>query len=179
MTTFNQFSREERAEIDALIHEAYTDENGETRTHVEAAEEFDRLLTSAVQAHREWAGMLLDDWRYEGMKKFIGDRYKHSELFTFTRRDRQVTRTVKRGRVKVDDEGVKSWHQEPLPGWTRRDLMAAIRAEEGAIADRQANIAMYRALVDLLDDTGAHTVAEALDMRSITLEQYLSERLAS
>lgn len=176
---FNQFSREERAEIDALIHEAYTDPDGGVRTHADAAAAFDRLLTTAVQAHREWAGMLLDDWRFEGMKKFIAERYKHSELFTFTRRERQVTRTVKRGRVKVDNEGKRSWHQEPLPGWTRRDLLDAIRAEERAIADRQANIAMYRALVDLLDETETDTVAEGLAAIGLTMERFLDERLAS
>lgn len=176
---FNQFSREERAEIDSLIHEAYTDEDGETRTHAEAAQAFDLLIADAVQAHREWAGMLLDEWRHEGMKRFISNRYKHSELFTFIRKERQVTRTVKRGRMQVDDEGRKSWHQEELTIWARDDLLAAIRSEEAAVADRQTNIAMYRALVDLLDETGTFTVADGLTAIGQTMEDFLDERLAS
>lgn len=176
---FSKFSPEERAEIDSLIHEAYTDEAGETRTHAEAAEAFDSLLADAVQAHREWAGMLLDSWRWSGMKSFIADRYKQSEIFDFTRRERQISRTVKRGMQHVADDGSTRWTQEPLPAWTRHTLIAAIRAEAAAIAERQTNIAMYRALVDLLDETGAVTVAEALTTCGQDLSEFLSGRLAS
>lgn len=178
-TTFNQFSNEERAEIDALIHESYTDENGETRSHAEAAEVFDSLIAQAVQAHREWAGVLLDSWRWAGMKSFIAERYKHSDIFEFTRRDRQVSRTVKRGTKRVNDEGESRWVQDPMLSWDRDDLLAAIRQEEAAIADRQVNLAMYRALVELLDETGATTIREALADRGQELADFLNERLAS
>lgn len=176
---FNQFSAEERAEIDALIHQAYTDADGMPRTHAEAADEFDSLLTTAVQSHREWAGILLDHWRFEGMKSFIADRYKHSELFEFTRRDRKVSRTARRGTQRTDESGAEKWVQLQFHDWTVFDLRAAIAREEQAISERQTNIAMYRALVDLIQETGASTVGEALTQRGQTIGEFLDERLAS
>lgn len=179
MKIFSQFSAEERAEIDALIHDSYTDEDGNTRTHAEAADEFDRRLTNAIQAHREWAGMLLDTWRYDGMKRFIADRYKHSEIFEFTRKERRVSRTLRRGRRRVDDNGERTWVQDRFLEFTRADLVEAIKQEAQAIAERKTNLEMYRALVALLDETEASTIAEALTIRGQTLDDFLSERLAS
>lgn len=176
---FQMLSLEERAEVDALIHEAYANPDGTARPHSDAVVEFDRLLMDAMHAHREWPHLLLDEWRHAGMKAFIADRYKHSELFEFTHRKKAVQRTAHRGTRRVDDEGRASWVQEQFVTFTRAQLIAAIADEQRAIADRQTNIAMYRALVDLLDETDAYTVAEALEQRGQTISEFLDERLAS
>lgn len=176
---FNQFTPEVRAEIDSLIHDSYVDENGDVRTHSQAAQEFSKFLSRAESVGREWAVVLQDDWRDEGMKSFIADRYKTSEIFEFIRADRRVSRTMRRGTQRLTDNGAKEWVQDSLLFWTLSQLEAAIADESRAIVDRQTNIAMYRALINLLTETGCPTVNDALDARHTTLSEYLASQLSA
>jgi hypothetical protein len=176
---FNKFTDTERAEIDSLIHDAYVDEDGEIRTHAAAAEEFSKSLNRAESAGREWAALMLDDWRDEGMKAFIAFRYKNSELFEFVRADRPVSRTLRRGTQRITEDGSVQWIQDSLMFWTIVQLEAAIADERRAIEDRQTNIAMYQALIELLTETGCSTVSAALDANKTTLAEYLAGRLSS
>lgn len=175
---FSDLSLEERAEVDAFVHEAYTRPDGSTRTHAEALPLFDHLIMSAVQAQREWPGMLLDDWRYAGMREFIKDRWKHSELFKFEHRGKIRSRTVRRGAQQIDDEGKASWSQPELWDFTADQLRSAIADAARQVGEHQANIALYRDLLGLIETYEAFTVAEALDRAGKTWDEFLAERAA-
>ncbi len=175
---FADLSPEERAEVDALVHDAYVQADGEVRTHTEAADEFATSLTSAVQDHRDWAGILLDDWRDRGMRAFLQDRWKHAEIFGWIHRGKHRSRTERRGTKRVANDGTHTWVQESLLDWTPDQLRAAIRECRNRIAEEQANIAMYEALLELLRETETYRVRDALDLKGKSLEQYLAERAA-
>lgn len=176
---FSDLSPEERAEVDALVHEAYTRPDGSYRNHTEAFAEFDRSISHAGQAHREWAGMLLDEWRYSGMRKFLQDRWTNSEMFKFDHRGRTRTRTVKRGARQVSDEGKVSWYAPPLWEWTADQLRDAIADAARQVAEHQANIALYRDMLGLIEQTEKFTFAEALDAIGKTWDEWLAERKAA
>lgn len=173
---FGDLTREERAEVDALVHEAYTAADGTTRTHAEAMAQFDRLLASAVQARREWTGVLLDDWREAGMRRFLRDRWKHAEVFTFAHRGRVRSRTVRRGAFRPDADGRVRSTQLALWEWSAEDLRSAIADAARQVAEHQANIALYRDMLGLLDSTGAPTVTAALAERGQSWDEWLASR---
>lgn len=173
---FSDLSPEERAEVDALVHEAYTRPDGSIRPHGEAIGVFDRSITSAVQAQREWPGMLLDDWRYAGMRDFLKDRWKHSAMFEFIHRGKARRRTVNRGARQVDDNGKASFTQIPLWDWTADQLREAIADAAHQMAEHQANIALYRDMLSLIEQTETFTFAAALEAVEKTWDQFLDER---
>lgn len=173
---FSDLSPEERAEVDALVHEAYTRADGSIRTHAEAVAEFDRSVAQAGQAQREWAGILLDDWRYAGMRTFLHDRWKNSAMFEFVHRGRARRRTVKRGARQVDDSGKPWYTQIPLWDWTADQLREAIADAARQVAEHQANIALYRDMLNLIEQTEAFTFADALEAVGKTWDQFLDER---
>jgi len=173
---FSDLSPEERAEVDALVHEAYTRPDGSIRTHAEAVVEFDRSIAGAGQAHREWAGLLLDDWRYSGMRDFLKDRWKHSAMFEFIHRGKARRRTVNRGARQIDDNG-KAWYtQIPLWDWTADQLREAIADAARQVAEHQANIALYRDMLALIEQTETFTFAAALEAVEKTWDEFLVER---
>lgn len=176
---FSDLSPEERAEVDALVHEAYTRPDGSIRTHPEAVAEFDRFVAQAGQAQREWAGMLLDDWRYSGMRAFLKDRWTNSAMFEFEHRGRARRRKVKRGARQVSDEGKVSWYAPPLWEWTAEQLRDAIAHAARDVAEHQANIALYRDMIGLIEQTEKFTFAEALDAIGKTWDEWLAERKAA
>ena len=167
---------EERRQVDTAIHDAYIADDGTTRPAAEALEEFEHILNDAVQAHNVWPGVLLDRWRREGMRKFIHQRWKELDgRYSFTHKGRSRERTVKRGRQVRDAEtGRQVWVQDPLYDFTAADLRRAIAEAKGRISEEQANIATWRALLDLLEVTGCATVRAALEKTGQSLEQYLA-----
>jgi hypothetical protein len=173
---FANLSPEERAEVDALIHEAYIDGANGYRSHAAALVEFDRLLAGAVQAQRAWAGLLLDDWREAGMRSFLQDRWKHSALFEFEHHGRRRTRTVNRGVRRPDSVGRLASTQLPLWEWTADDLRAAIADASRQVAEHQANIALYRDMLTLLEQTGAATFSAALTTAGHSWDDWLEAR---
>lgn len=175
---FSQLSPEERVEVDSLVHDAYTDpETGDVLTHTEALERFGAYMSQAEQARRDWTALLRDDWIDAGMRAFLKDRYKHARIFEFHHQGRPKSRTERRGTRRVDDEGNKSWVQQTLIDWTPDQLRAAIRECHSRVAEEQANIAMYQALLELCQETQRYTVRDALEVRGTTLEAYLDEQL--
>lgn len=181
MSPFETFGGEERAQIDAMVHDAYIREDGSVRTNAEATQEFDRMIADAVQAHREWAGALMDDWRYAGMKRFIHERWKVLEgRFGFAHRGRTRERTLRRGTLRRDEQtGREVWVQDTLLDFTTAALERAIAQCVSRIDEERANIAMYRALLDLLETTQETTVRAALDKADVSLEEYLASRSAA
>lgn len=171
----------ERMEVDAAVHDAYVADDGTIRSHAEAAEVFDHLLIDATQAHRRWAGMLMDAWRYAGMKQYIRNRWKELEgRFDFSHKGRTRSRTMRRGtRVRDSETGREWWIQDDLFDFTASRLERAIAECTRRIEEERANIALYRALLDLLEVTGCATVRAALGKTGQTLEEYLAGKPAA
>jgi len=181
LTNYEDLSPQDRIEIDSMVHDAYMGDDGEIRTNAEAAEVFDGFMSDAVQAHRAWAGILLDAWRHAGMKRFIHDRWKVLEgRYGFMHRGRRHERNLRRGtRVRNQQTGREVWIQEPLLDFTATQLQRAIAECAARIEEEQANIATYRALLDLLEVTGELTVRGALKVQGFSLEDYLASRGAA
>jgi len=177
MTTFNDLPAGDRAEIDAAIVAAYEADDGSTRTHAEAREIFDKFVASAVQAHRTWAGILLDWWRVEGETRFLRDRLK-APTFALLHNGRKRKRSVHRGTQVRDDTGKATWVQPSLLTFDAEQLKNAISQSVRRIEEERANIHMYRALLDLLEETGAALVGDALGQRGQSLEEFLADRAA-
>ncbi len=173
---FSDLSPEERAEVDALVHEAYTAPDGSYRSHADAAEVFGSLITQAVQAHRDWAGILLDSWREAGARAFVQDRWKKAEIFKFWHRGKTKRRTVRRGVRRVDKSGVASYTQIPLWEWSADDLRNAIADAARQVAEHQANLALYRDMLSLIEQTETFTFGDALEASDKTWDEFLAER---
>lgn len=176
---FDALSPEKRAEVYAAIHDAYVREDGTIRPHAEADEIFDSFVADAVQAHRSWAGLLLDEWRDNGRRAFLRDRWRNEETFNLIHKGRKRRRTERRGTQTRNTDGLKNWVQMSLLLWTADQLHAAIRECGARIEEERANIAMYRALIELIEETGQYTVQAALDAKGKSLEEYLAERDAA
>lgn len=178
MTPFDRLTPEEKAEVDSAIIDAYT-ENGAVLPRSEAVERFDGFVADAVQAHRPWAALLLDEWRRAGETAFIAERWKKlGGQFRLTANGRTRQRPMVRGTRKPDDVGVERWVQESLLSWTAEQLERAIVEAARRIEEERANIAAYRTLLDLLRETGRPTVAAALDAVGRSLDEFLAERAA-
>lgn len=178
MKYFDMLSPEERVEVEAAVHDAFVRDDDGIRTLMEADAEFDRYVTDAVQAHRPWAALLLDAWRDEGRRAFLKDRWKNSDVFALTYRGKLRRRQKNRGTQVRDAEGRQGWVQAPLEFWTADQLRRAISESARRIEEERANIAMYRALLDLLEQTGQATVENGLQIVGMTLQEYLAQQAA-
>lgn len=176
---YRMLSPEERAEYDALLHEAGYDEAGEQRPAHEIKERMHRLLQEAVQAHRTWAGYVLDaDVREGHHRRFKG--WDRARQVVNTRHGERVVRrsAVMSLRRRDPDNGRTYWQGTFYADMTRQDLLDVVNGAEVRIGSERITIAMARRLVALLDETGAATVATALETRGVELETYLLEESA-
>jgi hypothetical protein len=173
----SDFTPEEQAEIVSAVHDASVDPDGDVRPLEDARIEFDRYMASAVQAHRAWAAKLLDGWRVDGERAFI-KHVRKSDAFRFAHQGKIRRRSLRRGTRTRDESGQPVWVQTEILTWTAAQLENAIKESVRRIDEERANIAMYRALLDLLEETGAVFVNAALEQRDQTLEEFLAERAA-
>lgn len=174
----SDFTPEDQAEIAKAVLEASADDGGGTPSVEEARERFDGFLVDAIQAHRGWAAVLLDGFRVDGERAFIKHVQK-SEAFRFQHEGKQRKRSLRRGTRRQDDEGKRTWVQDSLLSFTAAQLDQAIRECTNRIDEERANIAMYRGLIGLLNQTSAMFVGDALAQVGKSLEEFLSEDKAS
>lgn len=167
---------EDQAEVDKAIHDAYVAPDGQVRNHADALEAFEPILADAIQAHRGWAMDLEREFLRRGMRTWLIGRRKNSKFFEFVDRGRKKKRSVNRGVVRSDDEGVARWTQLELWSWTADDLHAAIAQASRNIEENRANISLYRDMIDLLDQTEAFTFEQALGVVGLTWGQWLASR---
>lgn len=171
---YRMLSPEERAEYDALFHEAGYDEYGEQRPAHEIKERVHGLLQDAVRAGRTWAGYVIDDDVREGhLKRFKGWDRTRQVVST-----RYGERVVKRSAVmslrrRNSETGRTYWQGTLYPDMTREDLLDVINGCEVRIGSERITIATARKLLVLLDETGGSTVRDALDARGLELQEYL------
>lgn len=174
---FRDLTSEEIAELDDAVHEAYRPTPGVQRTHAEAAADFlQRILPDAEQAHRRWAWAVRAEAMDRGLRALLQDRWKsRGGKFTATVAGKEKVRDRTRGKVIVDPEtGVRSWTQMELDFDTATDLRDKIADAVRDIDENRANISIFRRLLDLVESTGAETVADALAAIGVTLEEYLA-----
>ena len=179
MKHYDRLSPEERAEVDAAVHDAYMCDDGTIRPHAEADKRFSHFVDDAIQAHREWPDILIDAWQEEGRRAFLKSRWSNAKIFDVVHKGKIRKRRERRGTRVRDDDGGMVWIKEPLVDWTAEQLQAGIREGGGRIEEERVNIAMFRALLDLLEGSGCATPREALEARGMTLEEYLASRDAA
>jgi hypothetical protein len=174
---FSDLSPEERGEIDTLVHDSYVEPGGRVRTHAEAHGYFSMLVSQAVQAHRDWAEQLLDQWREDGERAFMQSRWKSlRSYFEFQQEGKKRTRTVNRGILRTGDDGGAHYVQDALWDATADELRQMIKEARMQIAEHQANIALYQDMLDLIQVHEVFTFREALEAESLTWGEFLDRR---
>lgn len=178
---FSKMGEDERAEIIASVESAYRADNGTIRSHRAALVEFDQILDDAEQARRPWVHDLRDQWMRDGMRSFLQSQWKaHAGSYVvLDQRGRAHSRDVVRG-AKVVDESTGRVEQSSiqLEMWSRDDLLNAISHAGRQIEENRLNLGQYRRLLDLLEQTATNTVGEALELRGLSLEDFLNEDAA-
>jgi hypothetical protein len=168
---------QERVEYDAAVTAAYRTD-GETRTHAEALVRFrEEILPDAVQAHRRWAHVAMDEALELGLRMTLKGRWKAlGGVFHGQVNGRKKTRAARRGVAQVDPEsGAKQWTQLELMFDAADDLRRKIAEAVRRMREEQDNIVMFRRLLDLLEQTGASTVERGLSAVGMSLDEYLSQ----
>jgi hypothetical protein len=175
--SLSDLTSDEIAELDDAVLAAYRPQPGVQRTHSEAAADFlTRILPDAVQAHRRWADAVQSEALERGLRNMLQERWKaRGGKFVAPVAGRDRVRDRTRGKQVVDAQtGLKSWTQMELDYDSAEDLQDKIADAVRDIDENRANIAIFRKLLDLIESTGAPTVAAALAAVGETLEGYLA-----
>ncbi len=173
---FSELPEEERAEVVAAVRDSYRTPTGTTRSHRAALTAFMQTLDDAEQAHRPWVADLRRQWLIEGMRKFLQSQWKMLGV-PFEIVDgsgKSHSRTTTRGAQRPDETGKYVWTQLELLDWGAEDLKLALTIEAGHVEEARVNIGMFRRLLDLLEQTAAPTVADALGIVGKTLDEFLN-----
>lgn len=172
-----QLTPQERAEYDTAVTAAYRTD-GVTRTHAEALDIFrTAILPDAIQAHRRWAGVVMDMATEYGLRALLKARWKSlGGVFHGQVNGKRKVRPARRGVAQVDPEtGVKRWTQLELALDTEEDLNRKIAEAVRRMGEERDNIVMFRRLLDLLEETGAATVERGLALVGMSLDEYLTQ----
>lgn len=175
----NMLSIEERAEYDALVFEAGFDQVGRRRPSHEIGDHFHELLLNAIQAKRPWAQWVMDeDARAGHIRRFKAwDRTRHP---VHTRDGDRVVRSSGVQAVRRRDAETEAmfWQDVELEDMTPADLDSVIAGMDSKIAPLVFNREIARSLRALVEQTGAATVREALNLRGTSMDDYLLGRAA-
>lgn len=177
MTTFEDLSARDRAELDAAVRTAYIRDDGTARTAAEAAEEFDAFVSAATQAGHEYIHHLLDAWRSKGIQQFVKTRWSAMSRVNMPdpATGKTISRPLNRGRKVVGDDGSVIWERPTLLLFTVEDIRSAIEECRSRIRSEQITIANYQALLDLLErHPECRFVHEALASEGVGLDEYLA-----
>jgi hypothetical protein len=157
-------SSDERAELDALLDAAWT---GTNRAGI-AAGQAKSMLNDAVQAHREWASVVLDEALYEGLVALVK---RHQKKTVVTRRG-PVSVVV--GALAPSDDRAATNVQLRLDLLTLDQVRHAIDVRGAQVQAATRSIWALRKLEALLlKHPSAAIVADALAAEGVTLEQFL------
>lgn len=178
---FADFPEQERDEVIDAVRDAYRMPNGGTRSHRAAMVEFAQYVDDAEQAQRPWVGDLRAQWIRDGMRRFLQDQWKACgrPFVVVDKSGKAHERTTTRGVLRPDETGKPQWTQLELLDWKVDDLKLAIDVAAGHVEEQRVNIGMFRRLLDLLAQTGAATVAEALAASGQSLDEYLNADAAA
>ncbi|MFZ1363068.1 MAG: hypothetical protein WAS05_09105 [Candidatus Nanopelagicales bacterium] len=178
--TFNRrhLSDSERREYDAIYTEACYDYEGKFRATRDAAPLLLAAIEDALQSHRSWAELLMNDIILRGFqaeaKRFQDSERKHETIVdgrVVSRKDAQRFRVV-------GDDGTIEWKTAMLNECFHEDLEQLRQDNAKRIVTAQAEERDLDALIELLDETGELTVEAALKRKEVSLSEYLMERAA-
>lgn len=171
-----QMSPTEREEYDALMTEAGFDGLGKPYPAAEVAGRMHDALLDAVQAGRRWAEWVIEDDTHSGhLSRW--KRWSRQRLTVSTPvGDRMVERSAVMSMQRRDPEsGQPYWQDTFYPDMTRDDLVALAATCQGRMESERITLSTARALIALLDETDAGTVADALASKGATLDGWLAE----
>jgi hypothetical protein len=175
----NMLSVEERAEYDATVFEAGFDRAGKRRPSHEIGEHFHALLLDAIQAKRPWAQWVMDeDARAGHIRRFKAwDRTRQP---VHTKDGERIVRVSRVQAVRRRDPETEAmfWQDTEYEDMGVADLDSVIAGMDGKIAPLLHNRETARSLRDLVEQTGAATVREALKRRGMSMDNYLLGRAA-
>lgn len=169
-------SDDERSEYDALFYAATHYKDGKRRKSAEIGREMLRLLRDAEQAERPWANWVMEDALVDGLRSKAIRWCNAKEIVETIIGGRVVKKAAAYGIRKRDAEtGRTEWTRPIWPDMGRDELIQVISASVVRSAAEAELAATARRLLKLVDETGAETVADALELKEVTLEEFLRE----
>lgn len=170
----NILSREERAEYDALLHDAAY-ENGEMVATNLVAGRAHVLLVNAEKAGRAWAEIVLDRALTQGLRAEVSRYRKRINVTTETDLLGTRARTKVYSISESAPDGSTVWQPKLYEEMTLSDLDQLINGSEAQLDAIQHNRLAAKRLRAALVQTGKPTVGQAL----IALGQSLEEALGA
>lgn len=167
------WSPEEREEFEAACVEAWrsSDRQGE-RT-----EAFIDALRDARQAHRFWAGDVLEEALRTGASSILKNWSKRQRILV-TFEGQVVSRPRMVGRRRDDGEGRGYTEQALLDSFTLDELRSKRTEYLTQIKAYRQNIAVLDELIALCEATGCATPAEAARSLGTTVDAWLKQAAA-
>lgn len=172
-------SAEERSEVQSAVVDAYTDENGSTRSHKEAGDRFIQFVHDARQAQRQWADLLWEEWAEGAARNFAKGQWSRRDGFAATVHGKVREKRLNRGVRRSDGEGRVRWTTDSVLTWTLAEIDQNILDEVQRRSEAQYNLGWMGPVRRLMSQSGAETVRGALDAIGMTLEEYLAQEDAA
>lgn len=164
----------EKEEYDVLLQRVIEEADS---TH-ERVDLMERLVTDAIQAHRWWASDCERDARRTGFAAQIKSYLKRSRVL-FANREAMVDKPRVVGFKRANAEGVVYDVQALLETATFDELRDKRREAIRSIKSYSDSIALLDRLLFLAElHPDAATVAEALEVHGMSLDEYLGLRAA-
>lgn len=160
-------SSEERAEFDAAMKASWSG----TRNVAIAVGEMRRLMADAEQAHREWAGHILDEALDRGLAE-MAKRWRVAHAPGIPTRKGVVAGVVG---TKIRTESGEHWGQLELelPTRSQLDTVRSVRLRNRQAAERDL-VALDRLDKLFVRNPTALTVGDALAAEGTTLDALLA-----
>lgn len=167
--------KEERAEYDDLFFRAKFYDDGTARPSHEIGQRMHDLLHDAIQAGRIWAEWVMDDNARAGHIKALKAWDRQRQPVSTKVGDRIVKRSSVQAVKRLDQETkAMFWEDTKWVDMGPNDLAQIINGSEQRIQSSKEVAGIARSLLALVNSTGAKTVAEALDARGVSIDDYLT-----
>lgn len=180
--TREHFNAEERAELDDLMFDAGCDEHGKPRpSHEIGPRVVHALRQAADQAHRRWAGLILDDIAEAGALARWKSWHRRREVVELGEGDEKQTvlttkaaaMSVRRFNAKTGESFFQATFWEDM---TRDELQQVIDRASKQSESELRTAALARTLLALLDKVPeAKTAAEAAAAIGTTVGDWIGD----
>lgn len=167
------WSPEERDEFEAACAEAWRSSHRQG----ERTETFIEVLQDARQAHRFWAGDVLDEALRTGASSILKNWSKRQRI-VISFEGEVVARPRMVGRRRDDGEGHGYTEQALLDSFTLDDLRAKRKEYLTQITAYRQNIALIDELIALCEATGCNTPAEAAAALGVSIDDWIGHKAA-
>lgn len=168
-------SKEERAEYDSLFFSAKFYDDGTARPSHEIGDRMHELLLDAIQAGRLWAQWVMDDNARSGHIKALKAWDRQRQPVSTKVGDQIVKRSSVQAVKRLDQETkAMFWEDTKWVDMSPDDLAQIINGSEQRIQSSKEVAGIARSLLALVNSTGAKTVAEALQAKGVSIDDYLT-----